>query len=72
MTAEELEKARRAQTAYHKEWRARNREKNRDAARRWRAANKDKVREYNLRYWARRADREAVERKEAQHGNTEH
>ena len=25
----------------------------------WRAKNRDKVREYNLRYWAKRAEREA-------------
>lgn len=30
-------------------------------ARRWRAMNKDRVRKNNLRYWARRAEREAQE-----------
>lgn len=30
-------------------------------AREWRAKNKDRVREANLRYWAKRADREAKE-----------
>lgn len=48
MTANEIEKAREAQRAYAKKWRARNPEK---------------VRANNLRYWARRADREAAEGK---------
>ena len=30
----------------------------------WRAKNPDKVRENNLRYWARRAEREAAAQKE--------
>ena len=42
----DIEKARAAQRAYAKEWRAKN---------------PDKVREKNLRYWARRAEREAQE-----------
>lgn len=29
-------------------------------ARQWRAKNKERVRESNLRYWARRAEREAA------------
>lgn len=44
----DIEQAREAQRAYAKEWRARN---------------KDKVREKNLRYWVRRAKREAAARK---------
>lgn len=37
--------------------------------RRWRAANRDKVREANVRYWLRRAEREAIkaEQKEEPH-----
>lgn len=42
----DIEKARAAQRAYAKEWRAKN---------------PDKVREKNLRYWARRAEREVQE-----------
>ena len=42
----DIEKARAAQRAYAKAWRAKNPEK---------------VREKNLRYWARRAEREAQE-----------
>ena len=42
----DIEKARAAQRAYAKEWRAKN---------------PDKVRAKNLRYWARRAEREAQE-----------
>ena len=42
----DIEKARAAQRAYAKAWRAKN---------------PDKVREKNLRYWARRAEREAQE-----------
>ena len=42
----DIEKAREAQRAY---------------ARAWRAKNKDRVRENNLRYWAKRAEREAAE-----------
>ena len=33
-------------------------------ARKWRAENPDKVREANLRYWARRAEREAAAQQE--------
>ncbi len=40
-----MEKAREAQRAYAKQWRAKN---------------KERVRENNLRYWARRAEREAA------------
>lgn len=42
-------------------------------ARQWRAKNKDRVRENNLRYWARRAEREAAAmgRKELDDGHTE-
>lgn len=43
MTQTEQEKARLARNAYHREWRAKNREK---------------VREIDARYWARRAERE--------------
>ena len=39
------EKARAARRAYYKEWRAKN---------------KDKVKANNLRYWTRRAEREAL------------
>lgn len=46
MTEANMEKAREAQRAY---------------ARNWRAKNKDRVRENNLRYWARRAEREAAQ-----------
>ena len=42
----DIEKARAAQRAYAKAWRAKN---------------PDKVREKNLRYWARRAERELQE-----------
>ena len=45
----DIEKVRAAQRAYAKEWRAKNPEK---------------VREKNLRYWARRAEREAQEAKD--------
>ena len=44
MSESDIEKARAAQRAYAKAWRAKN---------------PDKVREKNLRYWARRAEREA-------------
>ena len=44
MSEIDVEKARAAQRAYAKAWRAKN---------------PDKVREKNLRYWARRAEREA-------------
>ena len=47
----DIEKAREAQRAY---------------ARAWRAKNKDRVRENNLRYWARRAEREAAEQANAE------
>ena len=46
MNSIDIEKAREAQRAY---------------ARKWRAKNKDRIRETNLRYWARRAEREAAE-----------
>lgn len=45
MNSVDMEKARQAQRAY---------------AKRWRAKNKEKIRETNLRYWARRAEREAA------------
>ena len=51
-----MKKAREAQRAY---------------ARKWRAKNKERVRENNLRYWARRAEREAAEAAE-QEENHEH
>lgn len=44
MSAVDLEKARQAKNAY---------------ARAWRQKNPEKARENNLRYWARRAEREA-------------
>lgn len=46
MNSIDIEKACEAQRAY---------------AREWRAKNKDRIRENNLRYWARRAEREAAE-----------
>lgn len=49
MSGVDMEKAREAQRAYAKQWRAKN---------------KDRVRENNLRYWARRAEREAAAQKE--------
>ena len=56
MSEIDVEKARAAQRAYAKAWRAKNR---------------DKVREKNLRYWARRAEREeaAQKEREAVHGD---
>jgi hypothetical protein len=42
----EMEKARQARNAYHREWRAKN---------------KEKVKEINARYWANRAAKEADE-----------
>lgn len=58
MDKETIEAAREARNAY---------------TRRWRAKNKDKVRDSNLRYWARRAEREAAAmgRKELDDGHTE-
>lgn len=49
MSSIDVEKAREAQRNYAKQWRAKN---------------KDRVRENNLRYWARRAEREAAAQKE--------
>lgn len=49
MSETDIEKAREAQRAYAKAWRAKNR---------------DKVKANNLRYWARRAEREAHEVKQ--------
>lgn len=49
MSEIDVERAKAAQRAYAKAWRAKN---------------KDKVRENNLRYWARRAEREAQETKQ--------
>lgn len=46
MTEEQIKQAQEAKRRY---------------ARKWRAKNKDRVREANLRYWAKRADREAKE-----------
>lgn len=43
-------------------------------ARQWRAKNKERVRESNLRYWARRAEREAAAAeagKDVEHGRAE-
>lgn len=37
--------------------------------REWRARNREKVREINKRYWMRRAEKAAAERKEAKDGN---
>lgn len=51
MSETDIEKARKAQRAYAREWRAKNR---------------DKVKANNLRYWARRAEREAKETKQMQ------
>lgn len=46
MSSIDVEKARAAQRAYSKAWRAKN---------------KEKVRENNIRYWVRRAEREAAQ-----------
>ena len=46
MSTVEMEKARQARNAYHREWRAKN---------------KEKVKEINARYWANRAAKEADE-----------
>lgn len=57
MNSIDIEKARAAQRAYSKAWRAKN---------------KDKIRENNLRYWARRAEIEeakAAENRETVDGN---
>ena len=37
-----------------------------DYYRQWRANNKDRIREYNARYWAKRAERMAQERRESE------
>ena len=39
-------------------------EQRREYYRRWRAEHKDSVRKYNERYWSRRAEKAAAERKE--------
>lgn len=38
----------------------------REYYRKWRANNKDRIREYNARYWAKRAERMARERRESE------
>lgn len=53
MSNNDIEKAREAQRAY---------------ARNWRAKNKERVRANNLRYWLRRAEREAIEQAEQEKG----
>lgn len=53
MNEVDIEKARAAQRAYAKAWRAKN---------------PDKVREKNLRYWTRRAEREALAEGQATKG----
>lgn len=57
MSDTDIEKARAAQRAYAKAWRAKN---------------PDKVREKNLRYWIRRAEREALAEGQAQKGGNDH
>ena len=57
MSGIDMEKARKAQRAYAKAWRAKN---------------PDKVREANLRYWARRAEREAAETQVAEAQEVQH
>ena len=53
MTEQELLMAKKAKADYQKTY-----------MKKWRAKNPDKVRENNLRYWARRAEREAAIQKE--------
>ena len=57
MTDLEIKQAKAAKSAYQREY-----------MRRWRSENKDKVREANLRYWLRRAEREAAEQTEQKKG----
>lgn len=51
MTAQEQEAARKARNQYHREWRAKN---------------KEKVKEINARYWAKRAAQMERNEQEAQ------
>ena len=53
MTEKEIQQAKAAKSAYQREY-----------MRRWRSENKEKVREANLRYWLKRAEREAAEQTE--------
>ena len=57
MNETDIEKARMAQRAY---------------AKAWRAQNKDKVKANNLRYWARRAEREALASEQTEEGGANH
>jgi hypothetical protein len=54
MTQQEIDRARAAKTAYMKEWRRENKEKNREYQRKWRQKNAEKVKQYQIHYWARR------------------
>lgn len=51
--------AKKLRNDYMREWRRKNKEKNKEKynayLREWRARNKEKVREYNKRYWLKKA-----------------
>lgn len=47
------------------------REARNEYIRKWRKANPDKVREANRRYWERRGEREAAQRKESEGSNAD-
>lgn len=58
LTPEQIERAIQARRAYQRAWKARNRDKVREAARKYYHAHPEKQRLYNLRYWARKAEAE--------------
>ncbi len=59
LTPEQIERAILMRRKYQRAWKARNRDKVREAARRYYHEHPEKQRLYNLRYWLRRAQREA-------------
>lgn len=59
LTPEQIEQAIQARRAYQRAYKAAHRDKVREAARKYYHAHPEKQRLYNMRYWLKRAQREA-------------
>jgi len=54
------EAGRQVRNEYTRQWKQRNKDKQRQYHKQWRARNKDKIRQYQASYWERRASKQML------------